>query len=413
MAIVQVTSPEDVAKTITLATSHQVPFVVKCGGHSPSGASSVENGLVIHLGLMRQVSVKPEEQLVIADGGCLYGDVCKTTSEYGLACVGGTTSHVGIGGLSLGGGYGYLTGEYGLAVDNIVGAQVVTADGEILWVNEEKHSDLFWAIRGAGNRVAVVTKFIIKAHPMASQVWGGMIQYCGTQVASVIASLNTWYQQKDVKAAAGVALGKMSDGKAGLTLFPFYNGSQENAEASFAPLLRLPHLAQELSTMPYWKINTLCDQPGAFSGAYIEFDSANIAPPLETNHIKSMLDLLDDFAVNVDVDGDCNAGAYILLVQPDGIMKHGHDDMAFPWRNDHFDVGVSTAWQKQEQAPKMKTWLHDQFQPLANAQGDKERLYSNHSDFNGPAIKEFGGNVGKVQELKTKWDPKNVFRSLL
>lgn len=110
---------------------------MKGGGHSPGGASSVENGLVIDLGLMRQVSVKPEEQLVIADGGCLYGDVCKASSEYGLACgklmgfvrergggpdylnnpffflVGGTTSHVGIGGLSLSGGYGYLTGEYG------------------------------------------------------------------------------------------------------------------------------------------------------------------------------------------------------------------------------------------------------------------------------------------------------------
>ncbi|KAI8088800.1 uncharacterized protein BX664DRAFT_331405 [Halteromyces radiatus] len=411
LAIVRVATPEDISKTIVMATSHKVPFVVKCGGHSPSGASSIENGIVIDLSLMRQVSVKPDEQVVIADGGCLYGDICKASAEYGLACVGGTTSHVGIGGLSLSGGYGYLTGEHGLAVDNIIGAQVVTADGKILWVNEKDHSDLFWGLRGAGNRLAVVTKFVFKAHRVPSQIWGGLIQFSGSQVEQVVEAINSWYQQKDVKAAAGVAFGSVADGKTGLTVFPFYNGSQADAETNFTPLLALSSLQRDVSSMPFWKINTLGDQPGAFSGAFIEFDSANVAPPLQPQHIKSMLDHLDQFTTKFD--GDCNAGAYILLIQPDGISKHQTGDMAFPWRNDRFDIGLSTAWQHPDQAERCTTWLHQHFQPLANAQGDQDRLYSNHSDFRGPGTNEFGSNYTKVMELKSKWDPNNVFKSVL
>ncbi|KAI8328237.1 hypothetical protein BC941DRAFT_320311, partial [Chlamydoabsidia padenii] len=404
LAIVKPATPEDVSKAIILATSHDIPFVIKCGGHSPSGASSVENGLVIDLGLMRQVSVKAEEQLVIADGGCLYGDVCKVAADHGLACVGGSTSHVGVGGLSLSGGYGYLTGEYGLATDNIVGAQVVTAEGKILWVNEQDHADLFWGIRGAGNRLVAVTKLIFKAHRISSSVWGGMIQFSGQHTTQVVNALNQWYQQKDVKAAAGVVLGKVADGQAGLIVFPFYNGSTTDAETCFAPLLALAHLQCDVSSMPFWKINTLCDQPGSLSGAHIEFGSANIRPPLHVDHIQAILD---------KVNQQLAAGAYILMIQPDGIMKHQSTDMVFPWRDDHFDVGISVAWQEPELTGKMTDWLHKEFQPVVNAQGQVGRLYSNHSDFKGPATMEFGDNFDKLKSLKTKWDPKDVFKSLL
>ncbi|KAI9307233.1 hypothetical protein BJ944DRAFT_262263 [Cunninghamella echinulata] len=412
LAIIQVTCAEDILKAITLATSHEIEFVVKGGGHSPSGASNIENGLVIDLSLMRQVSVKPEEKLAIVDGGCLFGDVLKATAEYGLCAVGGTTSHVGVGGLSLSGGYGYLTGEYGLAVDNIVGAQVVTSDGQILWVNENEHSDLFWGIRGAGNRLAVVVKFIFQLHPIR-QVWGGVIKYkINDQLPTLITAINEWYDKKDVKASIGMVLDKDA-----IILFPFYNGSQEEAEKNFATLLQLEDntliIEKDVSVMPFWKINTLSDHPGAFSGAFIEFASANIAPPLQVDHIQSIIDAFKQFSTNLFPTNDCGTGCYILLIQPNGIRQHQPTDMAFPHRDDHFDVGCLTTWQQPDQAQGVKTWLHQTLQPLICSKGDSNRLYSNHSDFKGPASKEFGINYNRIKELKEKWDPNDVFRSLL
>jgi hypothetical protein len=294
---------------------------------------------------------------------------------------------------------------YRLATDNIVGAQVVTAEGKILMVNDKEHADLFWGLRGAGNRLVAVTKFILKAHRLSSdQVWGGMLQFSGQQVEAVIEALNVWYNQKNVKAAVELALGTVDDGQPGLTVHPFYNGSISEAESSFAGLLALPSLKRDVSAMPFWKINTLCDGP--LTGVHIEFDSANIKPPLCAAHMQRLLTAL----ASVD---EWNAGVHILLVQPDGVMKQQATDMAFPWRDDHFDVGVNVAWQQPDLASKATEWLHSVFQPLANAQGQQGRLYSNHSDFKGPAAMEFGANVGQVQALKTQWDPKDVFKSLL
>ncbi|CAO3641428.1 unnamed protein product [Cunninghamella blakesleeana] len=358
---------------------------------------------------MRQVSIKPEEKLAIVDGGCLFGDVLKASAEYGLCAVGGTTSHVGIGGLGLSGGYGYLTGEYGLTVDNIVGAQVVTADGQILWVNEKEHSDLFWLLRGAGNRACVAVKLIVQLHPIR-QVWGGVIKYDIKQVEPLIKAINKWYEKKDIKAAIGMVLNKDA-----IILFPFYNGTQEEAENNFSTILtQVDALEKDLSMMPFWKINTLGDHPGSFSGAHIEFDSANIAPPLKLDHIQSILNEFEQFSTKKFPSyQDIGAGCYILLIQPNGILKHQPSDMAFPIRDDHFDVGCLTTWQQPEHEKEVTQWLHQTLQPLICSQGDSERLYSNHSDFKGPSSKEFGANYSKVKELKDRWDPNDVFRSLL
>ncbi|ORX60656.1 FAD-binding domain-containing protein [Hesseltinella vesiculosa] len=400
LAIIQVATPEDVSKTVILATSHAIPFVVKGGGHSPKGASSSQGGLVIDLSRMRAVHVKAEECLVIAEGGCLASDVLKATSPYGLACVTGTTSHVGMGGLTLGGGYGYLTGLHGLALDNLMGAQVVTADGQILTVNDKEHADLFWGLRGAGNRLAVVTKLIIQAHAIPRQVWTGTLVFGADQLDVVIDALNAWYDQHDAKASAALSMGDGDD----LTISLFYNDDDGSvAEANFAPLLSLNGKSSTTQTMPFWKVNTLGDQP--FLDVSLAFDSANVAPPLKAAHLKHIHDTMTQVPRSWP---GCKTGMYLLMVQPDGVLRK--NNTAFPWRDDHFDVGLNVVWTETGPAPApLIDWLHDTLQPAANAQGQADRLYSNHSDFCGPAAHEFGDHLQRLQQLKAKWDPHGVF----
>ncbi|KAI7855161.1 hypothetical protein BDC45DRAFT_439630 [Circinella umbellata] len=409
LAVVMVTSAEDVRKTIIMCESHGLPFVVKGGGHSPGGASSIENGIVIDLSLMTETFVKADEKQVVAGGGALASHVIKAAAEYGLACVTGSTSHVGIGGLMLHGGYGYLTGEYGLAVDNIVAAEVVTAKGQIVWASKDENPDLYWCIRGAGNKFGVVTKFIIQAHPVASSVWGGSISYSGSQVKEVVEALNTWFAKHNVKAAAAVALGKGTDGKAGFTILPFYDGSEQDAKENFEPLLKLTPTAQNTSSMPYWKINTLSDEPNLYAGVPIRFASANIKPQLDVDHIRTALERLDQlYAEEPNASG---TGSLILMVQPDGVMKHKRTDMAFSWRDDHFDVGIAAVFTDPKLEDKMVAWAQD-FGEYLSSRGDSYRLYANHSDFNGPSAREYGINYMELSKLKQKWDPDNLFAKL-
>ncbi|KAG2172166.1 hypothetical protein INT44_005537 [Umbelopsis vinacea] len=402
LAVIKPGTPED----ILLAKSHKVHFTVKCGGHSPGGASSSDGGIVIDLGLMNSVTAKADEQTIIAGGGALWRDVSRVAAEYGLSCVSGSTSHVGVGGLILHGGYGYLAGEHGLAVDNLIAAQIVLADGSIVWASEEENSDLFFGIRGAGSRLGVATKFVIQAHEQRKSVWGGPLTFPGSQYEAVINALNTWYHQKDVKGAAELVLAKGVDGIAGIIIMCFYNGTEEDALTNFAPLLQLSPATNATTEMPYWRINTLSEGKDVYTDDNIRFASGNLTPPLDPQHIRKLLDSLDHLYETVP--SAAKTGCLTLCIQPDGILKKKRTDMAFCWRDANFDVGIGANWTDPAAESKVVEWQKE-FQKLVSTGGDDYRLYGNHEDFRGGA-REFGINYLKIIQLKKKYDPENLFR---
>lgn len=144
------TSAADIATTLLFCKKHQVDFAVRGGGHSTSGSSSSEGGVVIDLSEMRKVEIDPIEKTITAQGGCIWEDVDEAAGEHGLATVGGTVNHTGIGGLTLGGGYGWLCGKYGLTIDNLLEVQMVLANGDVVRASDKENTDLFWAVRGSG-----------------------------------------------------------------------------------------------------------------------------------------------------------------------------------------------------------------------------------------------------------------------
>lgn len=161
--------------------------------------------------------------------------------------------------------------------------------------------------------------------------------------------------------------------------------------------------------MPYWKANTLGDVPGLYTGAYIRFASANIAPPLSAEHLQGALDRLNTLYETTPAASA--TGCLILMVQPDAIMKHGRTDMAFAWRDPNFDTGVAAVFTDPSLEDQMVAWAQDMTKYLSG-KGDAYRLYINHSDFAGPTAREFGINYVQLCKLKQKWDPDNYFAKL-
>jgi FAD/FMN-containing dehydrogenase len=162
----------DVITAVNFARDHQLTLAVRGGGHNGPGLGTCDDGLVIDLSGMKSVRVDPVARTARVEGGCTLGDVDHATHPFGLAIPSGIMSTTGIGGLTLGGGIGSLARSLGLTIDNLLGVDMVLADGSFVMANAKEHADLFWAIRGGGGNFGVVTSFLFKLHPMADQCYG-------------------------------------------------------------------------------------------------------------------------------------------------------------------------------------------------------------------------------------------------
>lgn len=186
VAVVECLNAQDVAAAMSFAKEHALPVSVRSGAHNMSGAAVVEGGVVIDLRRLNHVTVDPVAKRAKVGGGALLGDIDAATQEHGLAVPTGLVSHTGVGGLTLGGGMGWLTRQMGLTADNLVGAQVVTAAGEVLRATEVENADLFWALRGGGGNFGVVTEFEFALHDVGPDVHFAMIFWPLEQGAAVL-----------------------------------------------------------------------------------------------------------------------------------------------------------------------------------------------------------------------------------
>ena len=176
----------DVAAAVRFARDHDLEIAVRGGGHNVAGTAVCDDGIVIDLSAMRAVSVDPVERTALVQGGALWGDVDHETQAHGLATTGGIVSHTGVGGLSLGGGIGWLMRKHGLTVDNLVEAEVVTAEGEIIRASATDHPDLFWALRGGGGNFGVVSWFRFALHPVGPTVMAGPVFWAAEDTTDVL-----------------------------------------------------------------------------------------------------------------------------------------------------------------------------------------------------------------------------------
>lgn len=259
-----VTSSQEVALVVAFATHHYIPFVVQGGGYSTSGASSTHGGIVINLSAMCQVLVDSVSATVAVQGGATWEDVDKAAAREGLAVVGCTTGATGVGGTTLGGGFGWLTGRYGLVIDNLISVKMVLADGRIVTASVAENTDLFWAARGAGQSFGVATEFILRAHRQRPTVFGGLLYLATDRLSAVVEFANRF--DKMATGDEGLFFGfttrppdkRLPDLRSTVIVaLLFYNGRRPAAEAFFAPLLALDPIQNETRERPYPEMNTL------------------------------------------------------------------------------------------------------------------------------------------------------------
>src|SRR5215212_4403632 len=190
--IVRCAGVADVMRAVDFARSENLSVAVRGGGHSLPGFSTSDGGIVIDLSTMRSVHVDPARRTAVAEGGATWADFDHETQAFGLAVTGGLISTTGIGGFTLGGGIGWLMRKYGLAADNLIGADVVTADGRLVHASEDENPRLLWALRGGGGNFGVVTSFEFDLHKVGPTIAGGAIFFPGDEAASVLRGWRDW-----------------------------------------------------------------------------------------------------------------------------------------------------------------------------------------------------------------------------
>nr|BFE70394.1 FAD-binding oxidoreductase [Actinoplanes digitatis] len=259
----------DVLKAVEFARSEGLPLAVRGGAHSIPGFSTVDDGLVLDLSPMNGIRVDPARRTVTAQGGCLWRDVDAETQAFGLAVTGGLVSSTGIAGFTLGGGVGWLVRRCGLTCDNLVGADIVTADGRYLHVSEDEHPELLWALRGGGGNFGVVTSFEFRLHEVGPTVFAGLVFYHGEHAEQVLRGYRTAVSGAPdelttlvnmTTAPPAPFLPAEVHGKPIVAVVGLWSGRPEDGDAATRPFRELAPVVVDLfSPMPYTAMQTILD----------------------------------------------------------------------------------------------------------------------------------------------------------
>src|SRR3954453_20328801 len=259
----------DVIAALRFARSNSLEIAVRGGGHSIAGFSGVDGGLVIDLSPMKGIRVDPQARRAVVQGGCVWGDVDAETQALGLATTGGLVTTTGVAGFTLGGGIGWLMRKYGLAADNLVGADVVTADGELVHASEAENPMLLWALRGGGGNFGVVTSFEFDLHKVGPTVVGGPIFFAGSDAEKILRGWREWLPSAPDELTTVVNLTTAPPapfipeawhGKPVVAVVGVYAGAVERGMDAVAPLRELPEpIADLMGPLPYLAMQGLLD----------------------------------------------------------------------------------------------------------------------------------------------------------
>jgi FAD/FMN-containing dehydrogenase len=257
----------DVVAAVRFARSHELLVSVRGGGHNAPGVAVCEGGLMIDLAGMRGVRVDPVRRTARAQGGATWADFDRETQVFGLATSGGAISNTGIGGLTLGGGLGWLAGKYGLVCDNLLSVDLVTADGTVLVASATENAELFWGLRGGGGNFGVVTSFEYRLHPVGP-VLAGPVLYPFAKAKEALTLYRDFAGSIPDEVNTLGALLTAPDGNPVAAIAVCYNGSHEAGEKALLPLRAVgPPLADEIAPTPYCKIQTLLTRRSSAAGA--------------------------------------------------------------------------------------------------------------------------------------------------
>ncbi|CAO2657709.1 Nn.00g038350.m01.CDS01 [Neocucurbitaria sp. VM-36] len=411
-AVVKVTSADDVSATLAQIRTHQIPFTIRGGGHSTSGAASIEDGVVIDLSKMRKVTVDSGAKTIRAEGGTIWEDVDVEAAKYGLATVGGTVNHTGVGGLTLGGGYGYLTGKYGLTIDNLISVEIVLASGEQVIASEASNPDLFWAVRGAGQNFGVVTAFTFQGYEQQNLVFAGPLVFLPDHIPQIVDFANKFHTTNDGNQALlwGFSAPPPANAPVVLTQL-FHNGTEEEGRAFFVDLFELGPIANMTAMIPYEKLNSLLNQSAGFDGRK-QFGGGAFKLPLDARFVTQ---LHAEFTAFVASHERMNESMMLFETIPyKKIIEVSNEKTSFSNRGDYYNVATMFKWFDPSLDDEIRTFSRNLLKKASETAAGRSNdggvgQYGNYANADVEANEIFGANVKRLEELKHKYDPDNLF----
>ena len=407
--IARCTGPADVIAALGFARAHDLTVAVRGGGHSIPGYSTTDGGMVIDLGPMKNVRVDPASCRAYVGGGAVWGDVDHETQQFGLATTGGLVTTTGVAGFTLGGGIGWLMRQYGLACDNLVGADVVTADGRFLHASEEENADLLWGLRGGGGNLGIVTNFEFAVHPVGPEVYAGPLFLPAEADVDLLRFYREWAPKQPDAITTAISLATAPPlpvipeewhGKKVAIVIAVCAGPVEDGEALVRELRTIAEpVADLIHPMPYNFIQGLLD-PLWPKGINAYFKAANLARLSD--------ETIDSFAaLHRDTPGpQCEIHVHQM---GSAVARVGQGDTAFPERSMPFVLNAVTGTPEPELLEAHKEWARA---VVASAQADETgRAYVNFLGDEGQAESAYGEETyRRLVALKDEYDPTNVFR---
>jgi FAD/FMN-containing dehydrogenase len=407
--IVRCTGAADVIAAVGFARSNDLAIAVRGGGHSVAGFSTCDNGMVIDLSPMKGVRVDPESQSATVGGGAVWGDVDHETQAHGLATTGGLVSSTGVGGFTLGGGIGWLMRRYGLACDNLVGADVVTADGRLVHASETENADLFWGLRGGGGNFGIVTQFELELHHVGPMVYAGPIFYAADADRDLMRLFRDWATNAPDDITAVIDLTTAPPlpvipsewhGKKVAAFIAVSAGPLESGDALVSEFRKVAEpIADLLGPMPYHVIQTLID-PLWQKGINSYFKATNLS-----RFDDELIDRLAE--LHLAAPGpQCE----IHVHQMGGAVAQVEEEAtAFAERSMPYLLNAVTGWHDPDAGSSHRDWARDVVEAAADA--TTGRAYVNFLGDTDAARSSYGSKTyNRLVALKNEYDPSNVFR---
>jgi FAD/FMN-containing dehydrogenase len=409
--IAQCAGSADIIAAVNFAREHDLLVSVRGGGHHVAGNAVCDGGLVIDLSRMKGLRIDPTRRTARADAGLTWGELNHDLQVFGLGATGGYISITGIPGLTLGGGFGWLVRKHGLAMDNLLSVDIVTADGELRTASPSEHSDLFWGVRGAGANFGVVVSFEFQVHPVGT-VLAGPVLYPLERAAEVLRFYREFAATTPDELTSGALLFTLPPapflppevhGAPVLGIAVCYAGPLEEGQRILRPLREFgPPLADVVEPMP-------------FGAAQLSADF--LWPPGHHQYWKSsFMPTLSDSAIDMMIDRFSSVPSPLTVIVLDylggAISRVGPDETAFPHRSWPYNFLISSAWANPADSEQNVRWTRDFFaamEPeLAQAVYGNYMYMSDESEKRSRAV--YGPHGARLAELKAKYDPTNLFR---
>jgi FAD/FMN-containing dehydrogenases len=394
--IVRCANTADVVRAVTFARERELLLAVRGGGHSFPGYSTCDGGLVIDLSSMRTVEVHSDTRTVRAAGGAWGAHVDAATQKYALATTLGQISNTGVAGLTLGGGFGWLSRQFGLACDNLISVELVTADGKVRRVGEHDEPDLFWAIRGGGGNFGVATSFEYRLHPLDPTVIAGSVSFPTAQTKDLIEFYATLITRAPRELSVDLGLAGNEDGTAGAHLNVVYFGDAKSAGKALEPLQRFGKPSQNtIRPQNYLFVQTWFDPPPVdpmhhyLKGGFV------------SHYSSGLVEVLTEFRPDqqTEIYFQNSNGAVADIPQTATAFSHRHTIA---------NMMLLCEWKERSQdepgrAAARATW--NKLAPFTDG------YYVNLNDADPKGTdSNYGPNFSRLAELKKRYDPQNLFR---